>query len=66
MSGLRPVIGDQQLTVLRILLNRRRALGDNHTRMVSQLHQLLLELIPGRIEVSEPISRAQQRPSRPR
>jgi transposase len=47
MSGLRPVIDDQELTVLRILVDRRRSLGDDHTRMVSQLHQLLLELIPG-------------------
>jgi transposase len=47
MSGLRPVVDDQQLTVLRILGDRRRALGEDHSRMVSQLHQLLLELIPG-------------------
>jgi transposase len=33
--------------VLRILADRRRALGEDHTRMVCQLHQLLLELIPG-------------------
>jgi transposase len=47
MSGLRRVIDDQQLAVLRILVDRRRSLGDDHTRMVSQLHQLMLELIPG-------------------
>jgi transposase len=47
MSGLRPVVDDEQLTVLRILVDRRRSLGEDHTRMVSQLHQLLLELIPG-------------------
>ena len=47
MAGLRPVINDEQLAVLRILVDRRRALGEDHTRMVSQLHQLLLELIPG-------------------
>jgi transposase len=47
MSGLRPVIDDEQLTVLRILVDRRRSLGEDHTRMVSQLHQLLLELIAG-------------------
>jgi transposase len=47
MSGLRPVADDQQLAVLRILADRRRALGEDHTRMVSQLHHLLLELIPG-------------------
>jgi len=47
MAGLRPVADDQQLTVLRVLVDRRRSLGDDHTRMISQLHQLLLELIPG-------------------
>jgi transposase len=47
MSGLRPVVNDEQLAVLRILVDRRRALGDEHTRKVAQLHQLLLELIPG-------------------
>ena len=47
MAGLRPVVNDQQLAVLRILVDRRRSLGEDHTRMVSQLHQLLLELIPG-------------------
>jgi hypothetical protein len=47
MTGLRPVVNDEQLTVLRILVDRRRSLGEDHTRMVSQLHHLLLELIPG-------------------
>jgi transposase len=47
MPGLRRVADDQQLAVLRILADRRRSLGEDHTRMVSQLHQLLLELIPG-------------------
>ena len=47
MSGLRPVVDDQQLTVLRVLADRRRSLGEDHTRIVSQLHQQLLELIPG-------------------
>jgi len=44
MTGLRPVVNDEQLAVLRILVDRRRSLGEDHTRMVSQLHQLLLEL----------------------
>ncbi|MFF4235948.1 transposase [Actinomadura geliboluensis] len=39
--------GDEQLALLRILTDRRRSLGEGHTRMVAQLHQLLLELIPG-------------------
>src|SRR5437764_5900362 len=47
MPGLRRVVDDQQLAVLRILADRRRSLGEDHTRMISQLHQLLLELIPG-------------------
>ena len=47
MSGLRPVVDDQQLAVLRVLVDRRRALGEDHTRMISQVHTLLLELIPG-------------------
>jgi transposase len=46
-QGLRPVVNDEQRTVLRILVDRRRALGEDHTRMTSQLHVLLLELIPG-------------------
>ena len=47
MAGLRPVVNDEQLAVLRVLVDRRRSLGDDHTRMVAQLHHLLLELIPG-------------------
>lgn len=47
MSGLRPVVNDDQLAVLRLLVDRRRSLGEEHTRKVAQLHQLLLELIPG-------------------
>jgi len=33
MTGLRPVAGDQQLAVLRILADRRRSLGEDHTRI---------------------------------
>ena len=47
MQGLHPVGNDEQLALLRVLVDRRRALGEDHTRMTSQLHQLLLELIPG-------------------
>jgi transposase len=47
MQGLRPAVDDQQLAVLRILADRRRSLGEDHTRMICQLHRLLLELIPG-------------------
>ena len=47
MTGLRPVVADEQLEVLRLLVDRRRSLGEEHTRKVSQLHALLLELLPG-------------------
>ena len=47
MTGLRPVVADADLEVLRLLVDRRRALGEEHTRKVSQLHALLLELIAG-------------------
>ena len=47
MAGLRPVVDDQQLAVLRVLVDRRRSLGEDHTRMIAQLHHLLLQLIPG-------------------
>jgi transposase len=47
MTGLRPVIDDEQLAVLRILADRRWSLGEDHTRMISQLHRPLLELLPG-------------------
>jgi transposase len=47
MAGLRPLDSNEQLEVLRIVADRRRSLGEDHTRMVCQLHQLLLDLIPG-------------------
>ena len=59
MTGLRPVTGDAQLEVLRVLAGRRRALGEDHTRMVCQLHQLLADLIPGGAKKS--LSAAQAR-----
>ena len=34
MAGLRPVVDDEQLAVLRVLVDRRRSLGEDHTRMV--------------------------------
>jgi transposase len=46
-KGLHPVTGDARLEVLRVLADRRRALGEDHTRMICQLHQLLADLIPG-------------------
>lgn len=47
MSGLRPVVADADREVLRILVDRRRSIGEEHTVKVNQLHALLLELIPG-------------------
>jgi transposase len=47
VAGLRPVANDEQLAILRLLVDRRRSLGEEHTRKTSQLHLLLLELIPG-------------------
>jgi transposase len=47
MNGLRSVVDDEQLELLRLLVDGRRRIGEEHTRMVCQLHQLLLELIPG-------------------
>jgi transposase len=47
MAGLRQVVNDETLEVLRLLVDRRRRIGEDHTRMVCQLHLLLLELIPG-------------------
>jgi transposase len=47
VSGLRPVVADEQIELLRVLVDRRRMLGEEHTRKISQLHRLLLELIPG-------------------
>lgn len=47
MAGLHTVVHDEQLEILRLLVDRRRRIGEDHTRMVCQLHALLLELIPG-------------------
>ncbi len=66
MSGLRPVVNDEQLAVvLRILVDRRRSLGEEHTRKMSQVHHLLLELIPGepRRTCPQPRPRPYWRPS---
>ncbi|MER6757053.1 transposase [Micromonospora echinofusca] len=45
MAGLRPVVNDEQLALLRILVDRRRSLGEDHTRVVPQLHQLLSDVV---------------------
>jgi transposase len=63
MTGLRQVVDDQQLAVLRILADRRRSLGEDHTRIICQLHRLLLELIPG--GAKKALSAARPRPCWP-
>jgi transposase len=60
MAGLRPVVDDEQLAVLRTLADRRRALGEEHTRVVSQLHHLLLELVPGGAKTSLSAAQAKE------
>lgn len=47
IAGLQPVVSDEQVEVLRLLVDRRRRLGQEHTAKVCQLHQVLLDLIPG-------------------
>ncbi|PWJ26286.1 transposase [Branchiibius hedensis] len=47
VTGLRPVVSNEQIELLRVLVDRRRMLGEEHTRKISQVHRLLLELIPG-------------------
>ena len=45
--GLRQVVVDDTSVVLRLLVDRRDQLGRTRTDVVSRLHHLLLELIPG-------------------
>src|SRR5262245_25538409 len=59
-AGLRPVVADADLEVLRLLVDRRRQIGEEHTRKVSQLHALLLELIPGGANKSLSAARAKR------
>ena len=47
ISGLQPVVADEQLEMLRLLVDRRRRIGQEHVTKICQLHQLLLELVPG-------------------
>ncbi len=47
MAGLRPVVSNDQLEVLQLLVDRRRSIGEEHTRKISQLHRILLEMLPG-------------------
>ncbi|MEU7876587.1 transposase, partial [Dactylosporangium sp. NPDC049140] len=45
--GLRTVAADSRTVVLRLLVDRRDELGRARTEVVSRIHHLLLELIPG-------------------
>ncbi len=45
--GLRTVVADDATVALRLLVYRRDELGRTRTEVVSRLHHLLLELIPG-------------------
>jgi len=47
ISGLQPVVSDDQLEMLRLLVDRRRRIGQEHVTKICQLHQLLLEIVPG-------------------
>ena len=47
MGGLRLVVDDEQLELRRLLVDRRRRISAEHAPMICQLHQLLLELVPG-------------------
>lgn len=45
--GLRPVVVDDDLVVMGMLVDRRDELGRARTQSVNRAHRLLLELIPG-------------------
>ena len=60
MDGLRPVVSDAQLEVLHLLVDRRRSIGDEDTRKISQLHRILLEMLPG--GAKKHLSAAQAKP----
>lgn len=47
VTGLQPVVANEQLEMLRLLVDRQERIAEDHTRMTSQLHRLLLELVPG-------------------
>ena len=47
IAGLQPVVSNDQLEMLRLLVDRRRRIGQEHVTKICQLHQLLLELVAG-------------------
>ena len=60
MDGQRPIVSDAQLEVLQLLVDRRRSIGDEHTRKIGQLHRILLEMLPG--GAKKHLSAAQAKP----
>jgi hypothetical protein len=46
IAGLRPLMADDQLEVLRLLVDRPPSIGEEHTREVSRLHALLASVRP--------------------
>ncbi|WP_246001795.1 IS110 family transposase [Allorhizocola rhizosphaerae] len=46
-KGLRRIVADDTAAALRLLVDRRDTLGRARTELVSRLHHLLLELVPG-------------------
>lgn len=55
--GLRPVVRDDVTVAVRLLADRRDELGRARTQMVSRIHRLLLEIVPGGAKKS--LTRAQ-------
>lgn len=49
-ENLRPVIAENQSTILRLLAERREDLGHERARLLNRLHRLLRELVPGGVE----------------
>ena len=47
IAGLQAVVADDQLEMLRLLVDRRRRIGQEHVTKICHLHQLLLELVAG-------------------
>ena len=67
-KGLRRVVADDTAVALRLLVDRRDTLGRARTELLSRLHHLLLELVPGGAKkyLSAPQARALLNTVRPR
>ncbi|WP_374969113.1 IS110 family transposase [Terrabacter sp. BE26] len=66
--GLRPVLVEDDLVVMGLMVDRRDELGRARTQTINRLHRLLLELIPGGAKafLSAPQARALVAKVRPR